>query len=188
MIDVSVRFGGTAVKHPLAAFGFHFVARWRLPLSKPRKTPDLSGGPIGSQGTLRLWAAGAGMLLGELEHSLMEAAWAMKRPATARELHARVVKKRDIEYITAVTVLNRLVSAKRLMTREKVDELYHYAPTFGRDEFLQRASRQVMERVLGLGTDAVAASMVDVLADRDPEKLAELARLVRKKLRDKGSK
>ena len=118
----------------------------------------------------------------------MEAAWAMKRPATARELHARVAKKRDIEYITAVTVLNRLVSAKRLMTRQKLDELYHYAPTFARDEFMQRASRQVMERVLGLGTDAVAASMVDVLAERDPEKLAELARLVRKKLRDKGVK
>lgn len=118
----------------------------------------------------------------------MEAAWAMKRPATARELHARVARKRDIEYITAVTVLNRLVSAKRLMTRQKLDELYHYVPTFARDVFMQRASRQVMERVLGLGADAVAASMVDVLAERDPEKLAELARMVRKKLRDKGVK
>ena len=128
------------------------------------------------------------MLFGELEHSLMEAAWALGQPATARELHARSSKRRDVEYITAVTVLNRLVSAKRLMTREKIEDVYHYAPTLPRDEFMRRASRHVMERVLGLGADAVAVSIVDVLAERDPEKLEELGRLVRKKLRDRNAK
>lgn len=140
---------------------------------------------IPPQETLRLTASGAGMLLGDLEYVLMEAAWALGRPATARELHARIVKSRPIENITVVTVLNRLVAAKRLMKRAKIDDIFHYAPTLSRDVFLQRASRHVMERVLALGADAVSASIVDVLAERDPEQLAALGRLVRRKLRDR---
>lgn len=149
------------------------------------KTADLE---IPDQTTLRLSESGAAMLLGDLEHALMAVAWGIGRPATARELHARIVKKRPIEYITAVTVLNRLVATKRLMRRQKIDDLFHYSPTLARTEFLERASRQVVERVLALGADAVATSMVDVLAERDPETLAQLGRLVRKKLRDRDTK
>lgn len=123
------------------------------------------------------------MLLGDLEHSLMEAAWALGKPASAREIHARIVKARGIELITAVTVLNRLVKPKRLMRREKIDDLFHYSPMVSREEFMQRSSRHVVERVLALGSEAVTASMVDVLAERDPELLAELGRLVRQRIR-----
>jgi predicted transcriptional regulator len=146
----------------------------------PRKVP--------LQDTLRLSGRGAGMLLGELEHALMEAAWTLGRPATARELYGRIVKSRPIEQITAVTVLNRLVAPKRLMKREKVDDVFNYQPTLTREEFLQRASRHVAERVLALGTEAVTASIVDVLADRDPEQLQELGRLVRRKLRERDER
>ena len=143
---------------------------------------------IALQDTLKLSSQGAGMLLGELEHALLEAAWTLGRPATARELHARIVKTRRIEQITSVTVLNRLASAKRLLRREKRDDVYHYEPTLSRDEFMLRASRHVAERVLGLGADAVTASIVDVLAERDPEQLAELGRLVRRKLRERDDR
>jgi predicted transcriptional regulator len=124
------------------------------------------------------------MLLGDLEHSLMEAAWTLDHPSTARELHAHIVKARGIELITAVTVLNRLVQPKRLMRREKIDGLFHYSPTLPRAEFLQRSSRHVVQRVLALGSEAVAVSMVDVLAEQDPDMLAELGRLVRQRIRD----
>lgn len=137
------------------------------------------------QDTLKLSGRGAGMLLGELEHALMEAAWVLGRPATARELHAIVARRRDIEQITAVTVLNRLVDPKRLLRREKVDDIFHYIATLSRDEFLQRASRHIAERVLTLGADAMTASIVDVLAERDPEHLAELGRLIRRRLRER---
>ena len=123
------------------------------------------------------------MLLGDLEHALMEAAWDLGRPATARDLHARIVESRGIELITAVTVLNRLVP-KRLMRREKIDDVFHYSPILSREAFMQLASRHVIERVLALGGEAVAASMVDVLAEQDPDLLAELGRLVRQRLRD----
>ncbi len=136
------------------------------------------------QDTVRLSAAGAGMLLGDLEHRVLEAAWALKRPVTARELHDRVARKHDVVYITTVTVANRLVE-KRILQRAKQDDVYHYSPTVSREEFSTRASRHVVQRIVELGSTAVAASLVDVLAERDPEQLAELGRLVRRKMKER---
>lgn len=155
----------------------------RLPreMAKARSTGKSS--PVPMHDTLKLRERGAGMLLGELEHALMQASWALGHPATARQLYERVVRTRPIEQITAVTVLNRLVAPKRLMQRVKIDDVFHYNATLSKEEFLQRASRHVAERVLALGSDAVTSSIVDVLAERDPEQLAELGRLIRRKLR-----
>lgn len=140
------------------------------------------------QDSLRLSSQGAGMLLGDLEHALMEAAWNTNRPATARELHEQIVGEKRIELITSVTVLNRLVAAKRLLRRRKIVGIFHYSPAVSRETFLEAASRHVVERVLALGADAVSASFVDVLAEQDPEQLEELGRLVRRKLRERGEK
>jgi predicted transcriptional regulator len=136
------------------------------------------------QDTLRLSAAGAGMLLGDLEHRVLQAAWSLSRPSTARELHDRVVRNHDVVYITTVTVANRLVE-KGILRRAKQDDVFHYSATLSREEFSERASRHVVQRILGLGSSAVAASLVDVLAERDPEQLAELGRLVRRKLKER---
>ena len=139
------------------------------------------GGPR-LQDTVRLSAAGAGMLLGDLEHRVLQAAWTVRRPATARELFERVVRTHEIVYITCVTVANRLVD-KGVLTRRKEGDLFHYSATLSKEEFVQFASRHVVRRIVALGPLAVAASLVDVLAERDPAELAELGRLVRSKLR-----
>lgn len=125
------------------------------------------------------------MLLGDLEHRIMKAAWLLDRPASARELHDRVARSHDVVYITSVTVANRLV-AKGLLRREKKNGLFHYSATMSLREFRERASKHVMERVVGLGAAAVSASLVDVLSEREPEQLAELGRLVRRKLKERG--
>ena len=135
------------------------------------------------QDTVRLSAAGAGMLLGDLEHRVLDAAWALDRPATARELHDRVARRHDVVYITTVTVANRLVE-KGILRRAKMDDVFHYTATLTPEEFAAYASRHVVQRIVGLGSTAVAASLVDVLAERDPEQLAELGRLVRRKLKE----
>ena len=132
---------------------------------------------------MRLSAAGAGMLLGDLEQRVIDAAWKLNRPSTARELHEVVAHRHDVAYITAVTVANRLVQ-KGLMRREKIEQVFHYSPTLSRQDFLLQASRHVVRRILGLGTRAVTSSLVDALAEHEPEQLAELARLVRKKLKE----
>lgn len=146
--------------------------------------PSKNAGPR-LQDTVRLSAAGAGMLLGELEHRVLQASWASKRPASARVLFERVARTHDVVYITCVTVANRLVD-KGLLTRQKQDDVYHYAPTLSKAEFMTRASKHVVERLVSLGTSAVAASLVDVLAERDPDQLAELARLVQAKMKEQG--
>ena len=151
-------------------------------MTPSRKKPDLQGMRL--QDTVRLSAAGAGMLLGDLEHRVLEAAWSLKRSSTARELHDRVARTHDVVYITTVTVANRLVE-KGILRRAKEEDVFHYSPTVSRQEFSERASRHVVQRIVELGSTAVAASLVDVLAERDPEQLAELGRLVRRKMKER---
>ena len=150
---------------------------------RDRSEEKLQGSTPRLQDTLRLSAAGSGMMLGDLEHRVLEAVWSVKRPMTARGIHDRVARTHDVVYITCVTVANRLVE-KKLLRRDKKDELYHYAATMSREEFAAYASRYVVQRIVGLGPAAVASSLVDVLAEAAPEQLAELGRLVRRKLRD----
>lgn len=135
------------------------------------------------QNTVRLSAQGLAKILGDLEARVLRATWQLRRPATAREVHERVVRTHHVELMTVITVLNRLVD-KGVLSRAKRDDVFHYEACFGEEEFISLASRRVVEGILSLGPEAVSASLVDVLAKRDPEQLAELGRLVRRKLRE----
>ena len=117
----------------------------------------------------------------------MEAAWAIARPATARELHDHVARRHDVANITCVTVANRLVD-KGLLRRAKQDDVFHYSATLSRTEFADHASRHVVQRIVELGPAAVSASLVDVRAERDPEQLAALAKLVQARILQQGAK
>ena len=134
------------------------------------------------QDTIRLSADGLAKVLGDLEARVMRAVWDLGTPSSARTVHGRVTRHHKVELLTVITVLNKLV-AKRLLRRAKRNDLLHYEARSDEHEFLAQASRRVVEGVLSLGPDAVAASLVDVLAERDPEQLAELGRLVRRRLR-----
>lgn len=134
------------------------------------------------QDTVRLSAEGLAKVLGDLEARVMRVMWEIGRPASARVVHARVARAHKVELLTVVTVLNKLVT-KELLSRRKQDEIFHYEPQFSEEELLAHVSRRVVEGILSLGPEAVAASLVDVLAERDPEQLADLGRLVRRKLR-----
>ena len=135
------------------------------------------------QDTIRLSADGLAKVLGDLEARVMRAIWKVGRPLPARELHARIARSHDVAPLTVITVLNRLVE-KGLLSREKRDDIFHYEARWSEDEFMAHASRRVVEGVLSFGPDVVAASFVDVLAERDPERLAELGRLIRRRLRE----
>lgn len=123
------------------------------------------------------------MLLGDLEQRVIDASWRLGRPSTARELHEVVSRRHNVAHVTTVTVANRLVE-KGLMRRVKIAQVFHYSPTLSREEFLLHASRHVVRRILSLGTRAVTTSLVDALAEHDPDQLEELGRLVRKKLKE----
>ncbi|MEJ7810249.1 MAG: BlaI/MecI/CopY family transcriptional regulator [Gemmatimonadaceae bacterium] len=134
------------------------------------------------QDTVRLSADGLAKVLGDLEARVMQAIWEIGRPVPARLVHARVAEEHKVEPLTVITVLNKLV-AKGLLTRRKREDLLHFEARYTRDEFVAHASRRVVQGILSFGPEAVAASLVDVLAEQDPEQLAELGRLIRRRLK-----
>lgn len=139
------------------------------------------------QGTVRLSADGMAKVLGDLEARVLQTIWALEKPVSARTVHARVAKRHPVSPLTVITVLNKLV-AKKILARAKQDDLLHYRALLSEQAFRAIVSRRVVEGVLSFGPDAVAASLVDVLAEQDPKRLAELGRLIRRRLRETGDK
>ncbi len=135
------------------------------------------------QDTVRLSAEGMAKVLGDLEARVLHVVWALDRPATARAVHAEVAREHPVALHTVITVLNKLVG-KALLRRQKRQEILHYEACLTQEEFRSHVSRRVVEGILSLGPDAVATSFVDVLAERDPGRLAELAELIRRKLEE----
>src|ERR671927_1307041 len=140
------------------------------------------------QSSIKLSAEGAAAaVLVPLEAIILEALWTLGRPASAMELYEVVRRSHRAAPLTVITVANRLV-AKRLLRREKREDLFHYSPVYDRDTFTALVSRRVVEGILSVGGNAIATSFVDVLAERDPEQLAELARLIRRRLKEQEEK
>lgn len=144
-----------------------------------------SGSPRGPrlQDTVRLSAIGLAKVLGDLEARIMRAVWALEKPAPARAVYDVVAEQHDVALLTVITVLNKLV-IKGMLKRGRRDDLLHYSATLTEAQFREIASRRVVTGILALGPQAVASSLVDALAKHDPEQLAELGRLVRRKLRE----
>lgn len=134
------------------------------------------------QQTVRLEADGLAKVLGDLEARVMRAVWDIGRPAPAKKVHARVARRHDVQLLTVITVLNKLVD-KGLLSRSKHEDLFHYEPRWSEEEFRSHASRRVVEGILSFGPEVIAASFVQVIAERNPEQLAELGRLIRQRIR-----
>lgn len=134
--------------------------------------------------TVRLSADGLAKVLGDLEARVLQTVWGLGAPAPARAVYERVAEEHPVAPLTVITVLNKLVD-KRILHRRKVDDLLHYSARMTEEEFVAHTSRRVVEGIMSFRPDAVAASMVDVLAERDPEQLAELARLIRRRMRER---
>jgi predicted transcriptional regulator len=131
--------------------------------------------------TVRLSAEGLGKVLGDLEARVMRTLWDFNAPTAARDVHARIAETHDVQYLTVLTVLNRLVR-KRLARRMQQHNLLHYMAQSDERTFMADTSRRVVEGILSFGPD-VAVSFVDVIA-QDPERLAELERLIHDRMRE----
>ena len=147
----------------------------------PRRKSSQRESSAQLQDTVRLSADGLSKVLGNLEARGMRAVWSIGEPAPVRLIHAEVVREHVVAVLTVTTVLNKL-TAKKLLRRRRRADLLHYEARLSEQEFLAQASRRVMEGVVSLAPEAMASSFVDVLAERDPAQLAELARLIRRRL------
>ena len=152
----------------------------------PRKRPSQSDQQPRLQDTVRLSADGLAKVLGDLEARVLRTVWLVGGPVPARAVFEHVTVDHPVSPLTVITVLNKLVD-KRILDRRKQDDLYHYSPRMTEAEFVAHVSRRVVEGILSFSPDAVAASMVDVLAERDPEQLADLARLIQQRIREQDA-
>ena len=150
-------------------------------MSRKGRSPAPSSRAPLLQDTVRLSANGLAKVLGDLEARVLRTVWSFGEPVPARVVHERLVLEHEISPLTTITVLNKLV-AKRVLARAKRAELFHYRARQTEDEFMRHASRRVVEGILSLQPEAVTASFVEVLAERDFDRLEELVRLVRQRL------
>lgn len=135
------------------------------------------------QDTIRLSAEGMAKVLGNLEARVMHALWALGEAAPARAVHQEVARGHSVSPLTVITVLNKLVG-KGLVRREKRDDLLHFQAVWSEADLVAHASRRVVEGILSFGPEALAASFVDLLAERNPAQLAELADAIRRRLNE----
>lgn len=149
----------------------------------PHKSKRASASAPRLHDTVRLSAEGVAKVLGDLEARVLETVWALGQPVPARTVYEQVAKEHPVAPLTVITVLNKLVTKGILVRRPKAG-LLHYSAVLDAARFRTLVSRRVVEGILSFSPDAVAASLVDVLAEQDPERLAELGRLVRRRLRE----
>ena len=73
------------------------------------------------------------MALGDLEREVMTQLWSAGEPLTVRQVHERLSRDRELAYTTVMTVLDRLAK-KGVVTQQRADRAYRYAPAQTREE------------------------------------------------------
>jgi predicted transcriptional regulator len=121
-------------------------------------------------------------MLGELESQVMEIVWA-RGTVTVRDVHEAITRMRPLAYTTIMTVMTRLAE-KGVLRRELVDGAYLYRPAEARAEFEARAATRLLKDALDAYGEATITSFVDLLAEQDPDQIAQLDRLLKAKRRE----
>lgn len=118
--------------------------------------------------------------LGPLERQVLEQVW-QRREVSVRDVFIAFGER--VAYTTLMTTLDRLYK-KRLLSRRKDGRAFYYAPLISSKELEQGIREDVIDGLLGRGTDEVEpvlACIVDVVTQRDRELLDELDRLIKQK-------
>lgn len=122
----------------------------------------------------------ASLALGHLERQTLEEIW-RRGETSVRDIFVSFEKR--IAYTTLMTTLDRLFK-KGLLGRRKVGRAFLYSPLVTREELEQGIREDVIEGLLGLGSQSVEpvlVCIVDAVSERDRESLDELDWLIQKK-------
>lgn len=118
-----------------------------------------------------------GKVLGELESDVMEIIWQSKGPISVRTVTQSLQKKRQIAYTTVMTIMGRLVE-KGLLKRQEFGKAYIYQPTFSKEKFLTRITRQIIKNFVANFGDAAVAHFAEEVEKLAPEKRKELKKIL----------
>lgn len=119
---------------------------------------------------------GLDKVLGHLEHEVMDVLWTTDG-ATGKEVLAEISRTRKIAVTTVFTVLERLTK-KGLVKKTKGESFYIFSPVYSKEEFAGMVSEEVLKGVIDLWSGSAVASFVDILAEKDPEELDRLSKLI----------
>ena len=116
------------------------------------------------------------MAMGDLEREVMTKLWDSREPLTVRQVHELLSRDRDLAYTTVMTVLDRLAK-KGLVTQQKADRAYRYAPAQTREEM----TAALMLDALSAAPDGVRdAALAHFVGRLDPSALSAAIEAARK--------
>lgn len=122
----------------------------------------------------------ASLAFGPLERQVLEETW-RRGDTSVRDVF--IAFEERVAYTTLMTTLDRLFK-KGLLGRRKDGRAFLYSPLVTREELEQGIREDVIEGLLGLGSQSVEpvlVCIVDAVSERDRESLDELDRLIQKK-------
>ncbi|HEY3024745.1 MAG TPA: BlaI/MecI/CopY family transcriptional regulator [Pyrinomonadaceae bacterium] len=125
----------------------------------------------------------ASFALGKLEREVLNEAW-RRGEASVRDIHSAFEGR--VAYTTLMTTFDRLYK-KKLLGRRKDGRAFVYSPAVSQLEFEQGIREDVIDGLLGRGTEGVEpllACFVNVISERDRELLDELDRLIEEKRKE----
>ena len=101
--------------------------------------------------------------------------------ATVRSVMEALNKRsrRDRAYTTYMTIMARLYK-KGLLRRRREGKTDHYAPAYGREEYMTLRARAEVERLVSEYGDVALGHFAQQLASLDPARRRALQRLARK--------
>lgn len=131
---------------------------------------------------------GYGKVLGSLEQEIMDLLWSLGS-ASGKEVFGLIKSTRGIALTTVLTVLERLWK-KGLVTKVKGESVYIFRPSYTKDDFARKVSRETLKGLFEISVSGASASFVDMLSESDPDELDRLSALIKAKkerLKAKGS-
>jgi predicted transcriptional regulator len=114
--------------------------------------------------------------ISDAEHAVMEVLWE-EAPLAAADVADRVDPERGWSARTVKTLLSRLLS-KGAIAHEEDGRRYLYRPTIAREDFLERESEKLLDRMFG----GRVTPLVAHLAERNrlsPQDIAEIEALLK---------
>lgn len=128
--------------------------------------------------SFRLKEEGLTHIFGELEAKLMEAVWNLEQPSVKEVID---YLGGDLNYKTAMTVLNRLVE-KDVLDRHKSGRFFVYRPKFSREELLSNVFDQMVRGMFqGDFRHIALAQIIETAEAIDPDILDDISRMIREK-------
>lgn len=97
--------------------------------------------------------------LGELELEILDRLWE-KTPATVKDIHEELQRKRDIAYTTVMTVMSRLAD-KGVLRRSQEGRTYIYSALFSRNEIAFSFIDRVQNKIFQGDVKELFSSLID---------------------------